>query len=374
MKRTLNYLKPILSAKTGLALAMSMSLGFANAQSDSLGKFSFSGYADSYYTLNLNNPASGSNTGTSGFARAFDQKSNQFQLGLVQTKIGYKQRKSEVVADIVFGPNADLGNYGNTVGPIGGVTTTSLAIKQAYFVYNATEKLSFTAGQFGTHIGMEVIDAPINFHYSLSNLFNNGPFYHIGAKAGYVVSDKVSLMAGIVNNWDNLNDNNKQKSFIAQVSLAPAEGLTAYVNYIGGDEAKTGDPSQTKQMVDLVANYQLNDMFYIGLNAAQGFSKVSDEDTKYWGGAALYLNGTFSEKFALGLRAEHFDNTQGVQYIGNASVSSGTLTGRVTLADGHLILKPEFRYDMFSDEQFEDDKGAPKKSQGTLTLAAIYKF
>jgi len=37
---------------------------------------------------------------------------------------------------------------------------TSAAIKQAYFTYKATEKLSFTVGQFGTHVGYEVNRCP----------------------------------------------------------------------------------------------------------------------------------------------------------------------------------------------------------------------
>ena len=59
---------------------------------------------------------------------------------------------------------------------------TSAAIKQAYFTDRLTPRLSFTVGQFGTHVGYEVIVAPLNYNYSLSNLFNNGPFYHVGLK------------------------------------------------------------------------------------------------------------------------------------------------------------------------------------------------
>ena len=59
--------------------------------------------------------------------------------------------------DLTFGPNANLGNYGNSA------FSTAFAIKQAYFTYKFTDKFSMTAGQFGTHIGYEVIDAPANF-------------------------------------------------------------------------------------------------------------------------------------------------------------------------------------------------------------------
>lgn len=250
--------------KTIIAISLPFLTGVATqAQNhdepiDSLvrGKFSFSGYIDSYYLFNNNNPKQGSNIGSSGFARAFDQKERQFQLGLVQTKIAYKQRKSEAVADLVFGPNADLGNYGNVLTPLGkDKPTSSLAIKQAYFSYYLTNKLTVTAGQFGTHIGYEVIDAPVNYNYSLSNLFNNGPFYHIGLKGVYTFSPKFNAMAGLVNNWDRLYDNNKYSTFISELAFTPKDGYSILLNYIGGNEANIGDTKFVKQMVDLTAGF-----------------------------------------------------------------------------------------------------------------------
>ena len=179
--------------KTKISVLIALFYITINLNAQNKGEFVFSGYSDVNYFQNLNHPLSGKNTGTSGFARAFDQREGQFQLGLVQTKLNYTFKRSTLVTDLVFGPHADLGNYGNVVGPLG--STTSLAIKQAYFTFLVGDKLNFTLGQFGTHIGYEVIDAPLNFHYSLSNCFNNGPFYHIGLKAEYALSSKVNLMA-----------------------------------------------------------------------------------------------------------------------------------------------------------------------------------
>lgn len=391
--------------------------------------FTFSGYIDSYYFFNTNNPKSGLNTGAAGNERAFDQRANTFGLGLVQTKWGYSNAKSDVVVDLTFGPNADLGQYGNNVGPLG-AGSTALAIKQAYFNYKATDKLTFTAGQFGTNIGYEVIDAPVNYNYSLSNLFNNGPFYHIGVKANYAFTDKVALMAGLVNNVDNLYDNNKAKGIIAQLFVSPKTGWNVYVNYIGSKEANAAYPAGTTatpfpkdtaigfyQMFDLTTGYQITEKFYVGVNAALGSQKgeyqgspnlggSGKDTTRTWGGAALYVNYAFTGTFGLGLRVEGFDNTSGVRGLRNASainnapnggtnVTSITLTGNITLADGHLLLKPEFRMDSFkkldytpdptattqalidqgNSQQFQDKNGNfTKSSQATIGLAAIYKF
>src|SRR5690606_17406295 len=174
------------------------------------GTLSFSGYIDSYFSANFNKPLSMSNVGQSGTSRVFDTRSGQLTLGLIQTMLSYTTDRSEAVVDLAFGPNADMANYGNAI------YSSALIIKQAYFSYNFTDKFSMTVGQFGTHIGYEVIDAPVNFNYSLSNLFNNGPFYHAGLKATYSFSDKAALMVGVVNNVDGLGDNNRKKGLIGQ--------------------------------------------------------------------------------------------------------------------------------------------------------------
>jgi hypothetical protein len=385
-----------------------------------------SGYMDSYYLTAFNRPKSGnlmgyanSNSSSPYFAgRAFDRLTNQFALGLVQTKFSYSDKHVDIVADLTFGPNAELGNFGNQKPTGGGYATgffpnnanqgvlygTSAAIKQAYFTWKATSKLSFTVGQFGTHIGYEVIDAPINYNYSLSNLFNNGPFYHIGAKASYAFADNVALMVGIVNNWDALTDWKTQKSAIAQLYIKPVDGWNIYINYIGGhndDGFKSGAPGSTvgnlaypvitsrynRQLFDLTTGYQITEKFYLGVNAAYGWYKFSPIDATEksaiegayqkvkptWGGAAVYANYALSDIFGIGVRYEHFSDKYGVRYIG-ATNNSFTLTVPITLAEGKVILKPEFRADASPTKIYEGKTGNAVNKQQTLGMAFIAKF
>ncbi len=370
--------------------------------------FIFTGYLDAYYFKNLNDPKNGLNTGLSGAARAFDQKENQFQLGLVQTKFNWSRKKVDAVVDITFGPNADLANYGNKIGPLGvNVGSSALSLKQANITYKLNNKNFFTIGQFGTHIGYEVIEASINYHYSLSNLFNNGPFYHQGLKYIHTFNDKFSVMAGVVNNWDNLYDNNRFKTIVAQISFAPKKGYSFWINYIGGNEDNLVDTSQNisyyenqpvnciKQMLDFVANMQITKKLYIGINAAIGaksnqFINITDTaalkklGSKNWGGAAAYVNYDFTSKISFGVRAELFDNTSGIQYIGDTDVQSYTASMNIKL-DNDLVFKPECRLDIYKynsadngvikTQQFMNNSGNySKNSQITIGAAVIYKF
>ena len=343
--------------------------------------FTFSGYVDTYFFGNLNAPKSKSSLGASGFERAFDQKVGQFQVGLVQTKMSYSTDKVDGVIDLTFGNHGDLGNYGNALGRVlvGGkeATGTALAIKQAYLTWKATDKLSITAGQWGTHIGYEVIDAPVNFNYSLSNLFNNGPFYHTGLKATLSTSSKSSFTFGLVNGIDSKDDNNSKLGTMAQFYLSPAEGWNLYINWVGSDEGV--DAKSYYSLFDLTTSYQITDKFLLGVNAAYG-----SQEKKTWGGAAVYSQLAVSDKFGLGARYEYFDNKDGARALLNAdgdgtSVNSFTLTGNVIISD-ILLFKPEFRLDSYAkaksgDGQFEDKDGKfTKNSQSTFGGALIFKF
>lgn len=375
------------------------------------GKLSVSGYIDSYYFTNFNKPASRNNMGISGVGRGFDRKVDQFTLGMVQTIFTYSNKKSEMVADLAFGPNAQYGNYGNTPIAYGNDVFSGVIVKQAYWKYNAGEKLSFIMGQFGTHIGYELIDAPLNFFYSINHTFNSGiPFYHTGIKSQYTFSDKVSLMAGVVNGFDFLDDNNRAKGIIGQLYASPVEGLSIYFNYINTNESNADALGKTPKgnftVYDLNGSYAVSDKFTIAYWAMLGSQKGelgspgtfipadgNVDEKKTWYGANIYFIYAMSDLFSLGLRGEHFNNESGArglrnlnsagEYIG-ASANTFTITGNFTLADGHLLLKPELRIDKFTkldgagDENFQQfmdaDGNYTKNGQTTLGLAAIYKF
>lgn len=376
----------MLRKTTLLSLLSLASFGiFAQVAPEAKSKFTFSGYVDSYYTANLNKPLSRDNQGASGTARAFDQKAGTFALGLVQTKIAYAAAngKTDAVLDLTFGPNADLGQYGNAIGPLTTKIGSSLAIKQAYFNWKPSSKLTFTAGQFGTHIGYEVIDAPVNYNYSLSNLFNNGPFYHIGVKANYAVSDKFSLMAGVVNNIDGLYDNNRAKGLIGQVFISPKAGWNIYVNGISSNESAVDTLGKSLDgnysLLDIVTTYQITPKFLVGLNSAWGSEKKDGGAKKGWGGLAVYSNYAISDVFSIGGRFETFDNSEAarglVNGVNGVKMNSLTITPTFTIPGGNLLIKPEFRMDTADQKFFQNEKGDfDKESQSTLALAFIYKF
>lgn len=398
--------------KTLVLIACMLWVMSVQSQVDSLNKpkLVVSGYLDAYYNVAFNSPGAGAKLWGPGLgSRAFDINNNQFSLGAVQGKLDYTNHQFEVVADLVAGPNASLITLAsftsNTYagGTLGGGT---FGIKQLYGVWKPNDKLSFTVGQFGTHIGYEVIEPYVNYNYSLSNLFNNGPFFHTGLKMNYAVSDKFGFMVGLVNTWDNFDDNNGFKDPIIQLSFFPTKGMSIYLNAITGQGDKSGsvvignaltgsaNPEKfNSTLLDLTASYVVGKATF-GVNAATGSFSTSASDLKSkfkaitggkkdsptYGGIAGYFNIAPTSKFSIGARVEQYNDYYGVRYIG-ANNTSLTFTSTFTLANGSLLLKPELRFDSSTGDNhvgghvdIYNGDGKTSATQQTLGMSAIFKF
>lgn len=314
----------------------------ATAQEEEKGTFTLSGTVDVYGTANF---ADGS--GTPGILIASPENANGFGLGFANTVFAYEKGKAGVVADIAFGPKADDANLAG-------------AINQLYAFYNVSDKVTFTAGQFNTFLGYEVINPSANFNYTVSYLFNAGPFSHTGIKADYAVSEDLSFMLAVTNGHaisssdGNLTDGTQLG---AQVGYKGQ-----YLNFITG----AVDATSAKDWIflDYTGGFDLSDTFYLGLNAAYANSSKDDAGYK---GVALYLQNTFSETFSLGLRPELFiSTTSGV----DSEVAAFTLTSNINLTS-NLKFITDLRFDTSDDYIIE---ASPNKNATALTMAAVYSF
>jgi hypothetical protein len=305
---------------------------------------SISGTVDVYGTLNTED-----GPGAPGLLIADPENANGFGLGMANTVFSYDGAKSGVVADLAFGPRADDANMAGI-------------INQLYAYYNLSELVTVTAGQFNTFLGYEVISPAANFNYSVSYLFNAGPFSHTGLKLDYTASEDLSLMLAVTNGHAITSDipsPGGETQFGAQIGYKGQ-----YLNFIyGGVQPGVNDGL----FVDYTGGFDLTDSFYVGINAAYVYS---DELEEGYQGFALYLQNSFSDSFALGLRPEFFTLTDGSDGGDDSSVSAFTLTGNYKL-DSNLNFIIEARMDDSDDGIIE---GTSEDSMSTLTFAAVYSF
>jgi hypothetical protein len=322
-------------------LAVVLTSTFAFAQDTPL---EISGSADAYWKYDF--------AKTANIPTSFATDHNSVSLGMIDVVLKKKTGKTSFVGEVSFGPRG----AGQSIPDVDG---QSFHIQNLYATYAASDKLSLTAGYMGTFIGYEVISPLANFHYSTSYLFTTGPFQNAGIKANYAVSSKVGLMVGLFNDQWNTYKATPEfglNAFGAQLTLTPAEGLTAYFNLLTGSESGT--------IVDLTAAYQVSPKFKLGLNAAD-FSGV--ESGSGYSGIALYPSVAISDSFGLGLRAESFKSK-----TLDTSVSAFTLSAN--LKSGGLTFIPEIRLDSASDDSFYKSNGNPTKSASQFAVAMVYGF
>jgi len=320
-------------------------------------KFEFTGFVDAYFQNNFNGKT------PMDITTAFTPDNNSFSLGMAKLGVTKEVGKVSFGVDLGFGPRADVAN---------GYSETSFGpIQQLYIAYSPTEKLKFTLGNFGTHVGYELIDANQNFHYSTSYMFSYGPFYHTGLKAEYALSDQLGVMVGVFNDTDNKFDVVPGKNYGAQLSYS-GKGGDLYINYLGG---KDGQDSVLFNQVDLTATFNLTDKLSLGVNSTM--KSIDDNrdgaNNTTWTGAALYLGYEAKEDISFGIRGEYFSDVDGAIFEVN-DLNIIDLTASANIKVDALTFIPEFRIDIASQNVFENKNGDPTNLSPTFILAAVYSF
>lgn len=312
-----------------------------------------SGSVDAYFKYDFNK--------SSNISTSFANDHNSVSLGMIDLALKKTTGKASFVGELSFGPRGQSRSIPN--GPDG----DSFHIQNLYVNYAFTDKFSMTAGYMGTFIGYEVISPAANFNYSTSYLFSYGPFQNAGVKGTYAFSDKVSLMVGLFNEWNQYSASRGVSSVGGQLMVAPVEGWTAYFNGLHGLDAY----GNYSTILDLTTAYQITDKVKIGLNAAD----LSAGDDKFgYTGVALYPQYAFTPNAALGLRAEYM-NFKGTGGAADAGVTSFTLSGNFKA--GGLTFIPEVRFDNDKDlsQGFtKSDFTTATKNASQFSLALVYAF
>lgn len=356
--------------KISMAFIATALFFIASAQ-DSTKSLSISGGLDAYYRYNLDDAADGakSNSFTS-----FTKSQNGFALGLATIKADASALSGKVTAtvDLGFGQRAEEFSYYDFA-----AKSSLVYVKQLYLTVAATKNLKFTFGKFATHVGYELLDAPLNRNYSMSYMFTNGPFSHTGLKAD-ITAGPVGLMIGVANFIDETEATTSSKTLIAQISGGTKNGkLKAFLNYAGFMGATKGaNPLKLKSLnqVDLVVTGTISNKFNIGFNATvqqREQVKFAPTPNGAWFGTALYLNFDPCSKIGLSLRSEYIGDDKLV-YFGAKNIFANTLS--LNYKVGPVTLIPEVRFETAESKIFKTHNLSTQSSTVSALMAVVYKF
>lgn len=350
--------------------------GTAAAPPAWLDEVALDGFLCTSYGYNFNRPASGTNQ-----MRVFDFADDTFQLDvfeLVAQKPPTTARTAGWRVDLAAGSSvpkisAATGLFRDATG-----AAQDIDLQQAFVSYVAPlgSGLRVDTGKFVTHFGAEVIEGYDGWNDNATRSFLFGyaiPFTHVGARASYTWSPRLSALLMLVNGWDMARDNNRSKSVGAQIALTPVAPLSVIINAMTGPE-RTGDEADRRTLLDVVAIWKARAHLSLGINADRGTDRnaVARGVDASWSGLAGYLRLGVTGPFTLSLRAETFDDRDGVRTGTSQSLAGFTATPELRLTP-QLLVRGDFRIDRSNRRVFEKAERFAR-DQPTALIEALYGF
>jgi hypothetical protein len=333
---------------------------------------SVSGYIDAGYTH------SDRNVETAFSTRVFDSQNSSFLLH--QFGITVAKQPKEGFGGLV---NLTVGKDANVIQSFPGTVNATFDVTQGFLQY-AGGPLTVIAGKFVTLSGTEVIASPGNNNVSRSILFGAIPFTHTGVRATWALSDTVSLIAGVNNGWDQLQDANKGKTAELGATLNPIKPLNITLSAYSGKEVVTPGgvavSEGTRTSINAVASYTIIDPLSVGLeilNVSQDNTVAGNAKGKY-NGVAGYVSYMITPKFRAAGRVESFDDKDGIRFgtpngFAKNKYREVTVTGAFIASDS-FEARVEGRRDQANNTVFTDFTGAQSKTLTTLAVQGLYKF
>lgn len=331
---------------------------------------SVSGFIDTYYGYNFNQPQSQANT-----LRSFDAQNNQFGLNMIELNLD----KPPDPTNSRLGYHLGLG-FGQAMNVVNSTDPAGLGfaqyLKEAYMSYLAPvgKGLQVDVGKFVTPHGAEVIETKDNFNYSRGLLFSYAiPYYHYGLRAKYSFNDKYSVTGFMVNGWNDIYDNNTGKTYGVTFGWNPTKKISIAEGYMAGPET-AGTNAHWRQLSDTVVTYSPTGRLTTTLNFdyGRGDHVAGIPTPVFWTGIAGYVKYAFNDLYAVATRYEYYNDHDGFTTGTQQHLNEFTGTFQRMVAH-HLITRLEFRRD-FSNRPVFTKGTTPVMGQNTMAAGLVYSF
>lgn len=376
-----------------------------------------SGGVDIAYTQNFNNPNNNINQ-----LRIFDTNANSFMPHLIQLMLEKPAEAGGDAADragfrarLNFGADARVTRARTNY--LSGQNNSEMDFQEMYaqYILPVGNGLDVKFGKINTLIGYEVIQSWENPNFSRSFMFGLGQaFTTTGLRLTYQVNPMALVSLGVVNGWDNIDDNNRGKTMEWLVALTPHDrfGLSFYGSYGPEQHNRTfggtltpGHSGQSNRLASgVIATIKATDKTTIVLepyyvNEQNNPARMTNAALKAnarWDGFAAYVIHDMTDQWSVRVRGEVFEDAGGyrtcngtLDSAGGANVCFGA-TGTTpptpvaqTLWEitptlqykpvPSLITRVEFRRDQSNKSVFQSGSVA-SNHQETLSFQMIYLF
>jgi hypothetical protein len=315
----------------------------------------FSGYIETTY-----NYYSGDTT--VNMLRSYDARANQILLNNVHFAVtGSASDKVSYLAEVDFGTDAAV--HGSL-----GASPVAVDIQEAAITYALSDKFKFTGGKFVTFEGIEVIEGPVNPTISRGYLYGLAEaFTHVGAYFTFVPFDQIDIKLGVVNGWDLLIDNNKDKTVIGRLGVNSGDPLAFGLSFSWGvEQPEPGNDARLS--IDLTGVTKVIPRVALNFQVNYG-SETIDTTEASWLGFGIQPVITLSDNIDLGSRIEYFSDQDGIRTgLGIPDFNALNITLVPVFKYNGFVFRIEYRFDHASDEIYPVSENDPSSSSSTVSL------
>jgi len=324
--------------------------------------FSASGYVDTYYNQNFNDPSTRYSQ-----LQALNITANKLSLNSVTGSFAYDPKPIGFRIDAGYGTTYDA-FYSSEPKH----TDATRYLLNAYVTLKpaAWKGLQLDFGKYVTSAGAEVTETHLNWNYSRSLLFAFGPYYHVGLRATAPVKSNWTVGAQVVQGWNAVADNNSGKT-MGFTSVNTFSKVTFANTYYVGPE-NTGTDNGWRNFYDgsvtITPNSRVS--MYYNLDIGHNNSPAGVGAT-FWGmaGAARI---TLNKFLAIAPRLEYYSDKDGFWTGTSQAFKEFTLTGELKLNES-VITRLEYRRD-WSDQPYFQVGQIPNASKHQNMLTAGFVF
>lgn len=328
--------------------------------SDPEKKFTLSGYVETFYQWNFNQPGNGISN-----HRGYDTRHNTITLQNAVLDAGFRAKDllGRLAVQFGHGPATYYLQEPDQPGTDGAAASNALLwryLQRASVGWQPSKLLLLEAGLFPTAMGAEGLATKDNWNWSRSNPSLRLPNYQAGFKATWELDRRLALVTGVMNGWNNVVDDNDEKSVVLGLQYKLRDKLTASVTYFGGVERPCGAPEGRpwRHGMEAWAQLEATDWLSFAVDGNGGL-----EDTRfgkhYWVGLAGYSRVKLVEWLFVALRADHLWEEIAANGLGASTPflqpagSVGSYTGTVDIRPVKgLSTRLELRHDRANDDLY----------------------
>lgn len=342
-----------------------------NAQEQKPNPLSFSGYLDTYYTYDFNNPE---NNTRPVFVYAYN-RTNEVNINLAFLRGTYQTENIKGVLAMAAGTYMNA-NYAAESGVLKNIYEAYTGVK-----ISKTKNLWVEAGVMPSHIGFESAHAPSCMTLTRSIMADNSPYFETGARINYTTDSGKWYLSGLVlNGWQRIQrpDGNHTPAFGTQVTYNPTSKVTLNSStFIGNDKPDTA--KQMRYFHNLYGAFHLNPKWEMiaGFDIGAEQKAKGSEQYNCWYTPVIIAQYKPTDKVHVAARGEYYSDKNGV------IISTGTPNGFQTFGysanfdyviNSNALFRIEARSMNSKDNIFTNSSDNPTNNNVYVTTALQITF